>query len=58
VENQREMLDFFFLCSLNCDMAFKITVEFEIIIIDFLFIGDFKSYATVKRIPSEHLKNN
>jgi hypothetical protein len=36
-------------CCLNCDVTFKITVRFEIIIIYFLSIGDFKSYITVGR---------
>jgi hypothetical protein len=37
VEKKREMLGvllMFSWCSPNCDMAFKIIVEFEIIIID------------------------
>ena len=41
--------------SSNCDMPFKIIVEFEIIIIDFESIGDFKSHITVGRTLKEPL---
>ena len=41
-------------CPPNCDVAFKIIVEFKIIIIDFLFIGDFKSHITVWTTPEKH----
>jgi hypothetical protein len=36
-------------------MTFKITVGFEIIVIDFYSIGDFKSHITVGRTLGEPL---
>jgi hypothetical protein len=44
-----------FLCPPNCNVTFKITVEFEIIIINFYSINDFKSHITIRRTLEEHL---
>ena len=39
---------------LNCDISFKIIVEFEIIIIDIQSIGDFKNHITVEKTPKKY----
>jgi hypothetical protein len=42
----------FFRCLLNYNAIFKIIIEFDIIIIDFKFINDFKSYGkNVQLVP-------
>jgi hypothetical protein len=54
----KEVLDgllVFSWCSSNYDVTFKITVEFEIIIIDIYSIGDFKNYITVVKTLKEQL---
>ena len=43
----------FFQCPLNYDVTFKIIVKFEIIIIDFEYICDFKSHIIVERTLGE-----
>jgi hypothetical protein len=43
----------FFLYFFNCNITYKITVKFKIIITYFLLISDFKSYIIIER----HKKN-
>ena len=41
----------------NCDVTSKITIVFDIIIINFLFIGNFESHIIVRMTLEKHKKS-